>query len=442
MIEILPIGGMNEVGRNMTAIGFDGEYIVVDMGIRLDSIIGFDDVDIGRMSRAELINLQAIPDDTDFRGNKVKAILLSHGHLDHIGAVGKLATSYNAPIYGTPYTIRILKKLLREEHFSTPSQHLIRAVPPKATLRFDNVRVEFIPVTHSILHTVAIAIHHENETVLVASDFKLDEHPLLGPLTDTEGLCRLRKDNNCLIALVGSVRADEPGTTPSEAEVRDMLKKVMEESADSGGLLYISTFSSHMARLKSIVDLSYELGRTPVMVGRSLKNYCSAATELGLVEFPRELEIYGRPNTAKKVLKRIGNRRQDYVIICTGHQGEPTSVLTRIADGKLPPRVRKGDHVIFSSSVIPSPINQANRAELEAKLEVQGAEIHRDVHASGHAKREDIKKFLKMVAPDVVVPCHGTPEKLHAMATIAAELGYAKNTIHLLKNGTAIHVGG
>lgn len=440
MIEILPIGGMNEVGRNMTAVGFgNGEYIIVDMGIRLDSIIGFEDVDIGRMSRHELINLDAIPDDTNFRNKKVKAIILTHGHLDHIGAVGKLAQNYNAPIYGTPYTIRILKKLLKEEYCPTPPQHLIRAVPLGATLRFGEVRAEFIPVAHSILQTVAVSLSTDNESVLLASDFKMDDEPLLGSKTDCE---RLRKMcNNLTVAMIGSVRADEAGSTPSEAEVRDMLREVMETGAESGSLMLISTFSSHMARLKSIVDLSYELGRTPVMVGRSLKNYCSAATDLGLVEFPPEMKIYGRPNSAKRELRRIEKKRREYVVICTGHQGEPTSVLRRIADGKLPPRIQRGDHVIFSSSVIPSPINQANRQELEAKLEVQGAILYRDVHASGHARREDIKRFLQVIRPHAVVPCHGTPEKLRAMATLATEMGYDKNSIYILNNGMTVSVG-
>jgi len=440
MIEVLPIGGLNEVGRNMTLLGFDGNYVIVDMGIRLDSILAFEDMEIGRMSRKELINIDAIPDDTSVRNKKVKAIVLTHGHLDHIGAVGKLALNYRAPVYGTPFTIAILKQQLKEERSPTPRPELIRAVPPNSTLRFGELMIEFIPITHSILHTVALNIGNGEESILVASDFKLDDNPLLGYKTDTDELRKLG-NHQLTAAMVGSVRADEPGLTPSEAHAREMLREVMEESSNRRGLIFISTFSSHIARLKSIVDISYELGRTPVLVGRSLKNYCKAAINLGLVDFPPELKIHGRPNSAYNHLRRVGESREDYVLICTGHQGEPSSVLTRIADKKLPPKVQKGDSVIFSSSVIPSPINEANREILETKLDAQGAKIHRNIHVSGHARKEDTLKFLKLTRPQHLIPCHGTPEKLRALAKLAVEAGYDQEAIHVLKNGAAMWVG-
>ncbi|MEM2192239.1 MAG: MBL fold metallo-hydrolase [Candidatus Hadarchaeales archaeon] len=433
MIEILPVGGMDEIGRNMTAIGFDGEYVIVDMGVRLDSILALEDVDIGRMSRRELININAIPDDAILHGKNVKGIFFTHGHLDHIGAVGKLAYEYRAPLYGTPYTMQVLKEVLREESCQVPPKKDFHRVDPGATVETGDITVEFIPVTHSIPHTSLLLVRRREETVLVASDFKLDENPLLGHRTDVRRLRGLSGDG-LKAALVGCVRLNEVGPTPSEARAREMLREVMGEACDGSGMVFITTFSSHIARLKSIVELSLELGRRPVMVGRSLKNYCSAAIDLGLVKFPEELKIYGRPNSARTILKKLEKERRETVIICTGHQGEPTSVLSRIADGKLSPAIQPGDSVVFSASVIPNPINQANRQMLEVKLEAQGAIIYRDVHVSGHAGKTDTKEFLRMVNPENIIPCHGTPERLEAMVEISRDLGYSEQNIHRLKN--------
>jgi len=435
MIEILPVGGMNEVGRNMTVIGIDERYLVVDMGIRLDSIISLDDAEISEMSREELVRMNAIPDDSVVRGKRIFAVLLTHGHLDHVGAVGKMISDYPVPIFGTPYTVEITKHLLREEGLGKTAAGMLRAVPPDCTLKLDGLTVEFMQVKHSIPQTVAVRVAADGESVLVASDFKLeDEAPWLERMRRAAG-------DGTSVALVGSVRADEPGRTPPEDEARKMLREVMEEAADSGRLIYVTTFSSHIERLLSIVDVSLKIGRLPVMVGRSLHTYCSIATRLGLARFPPELVVHGRPNTVRSELREVEMSKRDYVIICTGHQGEPTSVLSRIADGRLPPRVEPGDHVIFSASVIPSPVNRANRENLEAKLVALGARIHRDVHVSGHGRREDTREFLEKVRPQHIVPCHGTPEKLKAVAGIAAELGYGEGSVHMLRNGVMLRLG-
>lgn len=440
MLEVIPLGGMNEVGKNMTAVGFDGEYIIVDMGIRLDSILAFEDADIGKMSRSELININAIPDDATIRDKKVVAIVLTHGHLDHVGAVGKMASAYNAPIYGTPFTEGITKQIIKEERRPSLNKDLCRANPPGHTIHQGDISIEFIPVTHSILQTVLVLLRKGDDSILMASDFKLDDGPVLGYKTD---MGRLREigEEGLLAAMVGAIRVDEQGPTPSESHARDMLRGVMEEATDSQDLVIATTFSSHIARLKTVVDLAFENGRTPILVGRSMKNYTSIARGLDLVDFPTELRIHGRPNVARKALREIEVSRGDYVLICTGHQGEPTSVLSRIADGRIPPRIKRGDKLIFSASVIPNPINQSNRAILETKVEAQGASVHRDIHVSGHAAREDTIDFMKLIKPENVIPCHGTPEKLRAMAGLSREIGYAPENIHVFGNGTSLKLG-
>ncbi len=437
-VEILPIGGLGEVGKNMTALGFDGKYIIVDMGIRLDSIMAFEDAELGEMSREELININGIPDDNLIRNRKVRAIVLTHGHLDHIGAVGKLAHAYNAPIYGTPFTLALTKRVIREERtFKVKNE--FRPMMPGDSVEVDNIEFEFIPAAHSILQTVFVAVRGANETILCASDFKLDEEPLIGSKTDRTRLKQLAS-NGLLAALVGAIRVDEPGPTPSEGHAREMLREAMGEASSTGEAVLVTTFSSHITRLKSIVDLSFELGRTPVLVGRSLRNYCTAALDLGLVDFPPELRIHGRPNAVHNLLREIEKSKGDYVLVCTGHQGEPTSVLSRIANGQLPFKVRRGDEVIFSASVIPNPINESNRELLETKLRAQGASIHRDVHVSGHAGRIDSKEFLELAKPEHLIPCHSTMDKLRLMVELGRELGYPSGHLHLLRNGSCLRL--
>ncbi len=439
-VEILPVGGLGEVGKNMTALGFDGKYILVDMGIRLDSIMAFEDANIGTMSREELININGIPDDTIIRGRNVRAIVLTHGHLDHIGAVGKLAHAYNAPIYGTPFTIELTKRLLREERcFKIKNE--FRTVMPGDTVKVDGIEIEFIPATHSILHTTLPLVSNGDESVLCASDFKLDEEPLLGYKTDRGRLKRLPKEN-LLAAMVGAVRVDNPEPTPSEAHIKNKLREVMKEASAGGGLVLATTFSSHIVRLKSIIDLSFEMGRTPVLVGRSLRNYCTAAVDVGLVNFPQDLRIHGRPNAVHNLLRGVQHSKEDFVLICTGHQGEPNSVLSRIANGQLPVKVRRGDEVIFSASVIPNPINESNRKLLETKLRAQGARIYRDVHASGHAGKVGTAEFIELVRPEHLIPCHGTSDKIKLMFELGKELGYSSEHLHHLRNGTSLRLGG
>lgn len=301
--------------------------------------------------------------------------------------------------------------------------------------------IEFIPVTHSILQTVLVLVRKGENSVLVASDFKLDDAPLLGYKTEMRRLERLGR-NGLLAAMVGTVRLDEQGPTPPETRAREVLEKTMAEAGDGKGLVFATTFSSHIARLKSIVDISLEIGRIPVFVGRSLRNYSRIALNLGLVDFPLELRIHGRPNAARGILRKIEESRSDYVLVCTGHQGEPTSVLTKIADRRLPLRIQSGDEVIFSASVIPNPINQSNRAILETKLEAQGAHIYRDVHVSGHAGRVDTEEFVRLTNPEHIIPCHGTPERLKTMAELAHGLGYPSERIHVFGNGISLKLGG
>jgi len=437
VLEVLPLGGLGEVGKNMTAVSFGNGYVVVDMGVRLDAIQAFEEANLAKMSLEELVEINAIPDDRPLRKKEVKAIFLTHGHLDHIGAVGKLAPFYRCPIYGSPFTLGLVRRLMLEE-----GKRGLEMIPVKPGERVEmgDLEVEFLHANHSIPQTLFVLLREGEHSLLFATDFKLDENPLLGPPTDLEGL--KKRVGELEAALVGTVRVDEPGPTGSEAKAREMLEETMERANREGRALLVTTFSSHLARIKSIVEISEGLGRIPVLVGRSMRNYFSVAMELNLAHLPPDLQVYGTPSSIKKFLKKANGSRGDYVLICTGHQGEPTSVLSKIADGKLPFRLQEGDQVIFSASVIPNPINQNNRSILETKLMVHGVRIHRDVHVSGHAARVDTAEFVRALSPKHLLPCHGTPEKLEAMMKLGRELGYGEDRLHSLENGRPLRLAG
>lgn len=437
-IEITPLGGLGEIGKNMTAICFDDVQVVVDMGIKLENVLSLGEPDIGKMSRDKLIEIGGIPDDSKLRSRNVSAILLTHGHLDHIGAIGKLAHEYNAPIYGTPFTIELAKHIVKEERVFDVTNEL-RAVDNGESIEVNDLQIEFIRGIHSIPQTTLPAIHGSEGTVLCAGGFKLDDDPILGGTTDYEKLKQLN-NNDFLISLVCSVRADEPNPTPPESHAKKMLEKEMSEAADREKGLFVTCFSTHIARIKSIIEVSLKIGREPIVLGRSIERQCRIAVELGLVDFPLDLRMWGRSKSVHDVLMEIKDSREDYTILATGHQGEPNALLTRIADEETPLKIREGDEVIFSATVIPNPLNEANRELLEAKLKAQGARIHRDVHVSGHAGQPGTRELIKMVNPNHIIPVHGTPEKLNAVASIGRKMGYSNEQLHLLENGESLEL--
>jgi ribonuclease J len=434
-MEILPLGGIGEIGKNMTAVSFGKECIILDMGIRLDALLGFEDLEIGNLRKKELVSRNIIPDDRALMGRKVRGIVISHAHLDHVGAVTKLASAYAAPIIGTPYTLEVLKKLKEEEKAYHVPNRLI-PLRPGDSIRLGTIEVRFIHANHSTPQTVFVVVEKDEKRFLYASDFKFDQEPILEPPMN---LSRLNRESQPLAAMIGTVRLNEEGPIPSEGWVANQLRKVMKEASERRGII-ATTFSSHLARIKTIIEVSLELGRIPVIVGRSLRDYLTAGMRLGIIKLPREVKLGGRISSSKGLLRKVGENKEEYVLICTGHQGEPNSVLSLIADEKLPFEVDSGDSVIFSASVIPHPINQANRELLETKLQLKGVKIYREVHASGHAGRTETLEFLKLLKPIHVIPCHGTEDRLKILGEMAKGLGYSQSEIHLLSNGVPVEI--
>ena len=289
-IELCAVGGYTQVGKNMTAVRVDDEVIILDMGIEMSSLTKYesDEGEAKLLSTQQLIDLGAVPDDTKIHDwkNKVKAIVLGHCHLDHIAAVRFLASKYKAPIIGSPYTIEVLKETLIDEDIKLPNKFIKMDLDTKMKIS-DKVTLELISVTHSTLQCAIIALHTEAGVFMYGNDFKFDEHPVIGSKTNYKRLKELGDSGQVLSLVVESMYADREGHTPSESEAKEMLKKVLLEENNKGKAIFVTMFSSHIARIKSTVECAEKLKRKAVMVGRSMAKYVNAADRLKIVNFKR-----------------------------------------------------------------------------------------------------------------------------------------------------------
>ena len=433
-IEIFCIGGYTEIGKNMTALKVGDEVVVLDMGIHLEKIIGYEE-EIEKLSVNDLIKIGAVPDDKviDDLKDKVKAIVIGHAHLDHSAAVPYMARKYkNAILLGTPYTIEILNRIADDKKIKLKNE--IKVLNVNSFIKVsDNFKIEFINMTHSTLQTVMIAVHTPKGVVLYANDFKFDNSPTLGKKPNYKRLRELEKEN-VIALIVDSTNAEVEGKTSSEKVAREMLCDVLFGTENHGKAVVVTTFSSHIARIKSIVDFGKRMNRKVVLLGRSLFRYVDAAEKLKLVHLG--VEVVGYKNLIKKRFKIIEKNRSKYLIVCTGNQGEPGSILVTLADDKLPFKFLSGDHVVFSCRTIPSSTNEKNREILEKKLKEKGVRMFKKIHVSGHASKEDLRDLIEMVRPLNIIPAHGNKEKKVALVELAKEIGYelGKN-VHLIDNG-------
>lgn len=442
-IELCTVGGYNEVGRNMTAIKVDDEVVICDMGFYLQKIVDFEEEGGHRqdLSADELIQIDAIPDDRVLSSwrNNVKAIIPSHCHLDHIGAIPYLAGKYNAPVIGTPYTIEVLNTMIRDDRLKMPNP--TKKVNPNGFFKVGkNIEIELINMTHSTLQTAMVVIHTKYGSIIYANDFKFDNHPVLGKRPNYERLKELGKEN-VIALIVDSLYSAAERKTPSEKVAREMLKDVMLGTDNEGHSIIATTFASNLARLRSIIDFGKKLNRKVLFLGRSLMKYTLAAEAVDLVNFSKEVEIVGYRRQIEKKLEDIKKHKEKYLIVCTGSQGEPESVLARMVNGQLPFNFREEDHVIFSCKTIPVEPNFENRKVIEKKLKERKARIFTNIHTSGHCSREDLRDLINMVQPRNIIPAHGTKEMLDAMAELASEMGYkVGKDVRLMKNGQKIGI--
>lgn len=415
----------------MTAIRFENEAVVIDMGIQPEKYIKFteDEEDLAKVNAANLVKVGAIPDTSaiDDWADFIKAIVPGHAHLDHCGALAYLAGKYRAPVLCTPFTAEVIRGMIKDRNIEFKNK--ISVIQPNGIKKVSkNISVEFIHTTHSTPHSSMIAVHTPEGIVLYASDFKFDLTPTLGKPPNIK---RLQSLNSVAALIMESTYGAKPGRTPSEAVAKEMLKEAV-ESADTGkNAIIITTFSSHIARLKSALEIGQKHRRKVVYLGRSMAKYISAAEKCGIVDISGKADIVRYGSKVERKLHDIGRAgKHRFLLVCTGHQGEPKSVLSRIISKNF---LDAKDYVIFSCRTIPTPTNIANRQRLERELKRMGVHILVDVHQSGHAAQDELRELIEMVKPKTLIFTHGDIKQKHGLADLAKQLGHSK--IHIPKDG-------
>ncbi len=438
-IEICAVGGYGEVGKSMTAVNVDGEVVIFDVGLHMPNYIKYTEeepTELKKLSRKELIKAKAIPDDSiieEWR-EKVVAIVPSHAHMDHIGAVPYIAPRYDAPIICTPFAAEVLKAIVKDQDIEMPNE--IKPLNVNSSIKLtENLKLEFINMTHSTPQTIVAALHTKYGAILYSNEFKLDNTPTLGQKPNYEALQKL-SEKGIKAEIVDALYAHEAIKMPSESVAKEMLRDVLFGLDTKGKGIIITTFSSHIARIKSAIDFAKKLNRKVVILGRSLTKYCTAAENSGVFNFSKEgVEIIKYPKAVMRSLDKIQKEgKEKYLILMTGHQGEPNALLSKIADGKIDFKLDGNDHIIFSCNTIPTPINIEHRKKLEDKLKTFGVRMFKGIHISGHGAREDIRDLINLTKPEVLLPANSEKHNIEQFQNLAKELGYqeGKNMFSLL----------
>ena len=436
-MKLIPIGGYGEIGRNSLLIDTGSEAVIVDLGLNMEKYIELtEDESIEYVSKKVLLERDAVPRIDNLPESimeRVKAIIPSHAHLDHVGAIPFLASRFkNATIYGTPFTIGLLNSILEDEGLALPNG-IYSVNPGKEFSVGKEISVELISVTHSTPDSSMVAVHTPSGSLLYANDYKLDNAPLLGRKTQ---ISRIKKLSPLKVLVSESLYATTPGKTPSERIARELLRDVILGLKGNERAIVSTTFSSHIARIKSIVELARQTGRRIAVLGRSMHRYLSVANDLGIYELPGDIAIYRYKREINRFLSRLKNP-EEYLLVVTGNQGEPKSVLSRMADGLF--KFNKNDMVLFSCKVIPSEPNITNRAILEEKLRSMGVRIFTDLHVSGHSYREDLRELMLYTNPEILIPSHADRIRQLAYKELAHET-LPESRVEILENFRVLNV--
>ena len=444
-IEIATIGGYEEVGRQMTAVRAGDDVVIFDMGLNLSKVLIHDNVETERMHSLDLIDMGAIPDDrvmSDLEGD-VKAIVPTHGHLDHIGAISKLAHRYDAPVVATPFTIALVRQQIKSEEKFGVQNDLVEMDPGETMAIGERNELEFVNVTHSIIDAINPVLHTPEGAIVYGLDKRMDHTPVIGDPIDMDRFREIGREGQGVLAYIEDcTNAGKKGRTPSESVARRHLKDVLYSMEDYDGGIVATTFSSHIARVKSLVEFAKDIGRQPVLLGRSMEKYSGTAERLNFIEFPDDLGMFGHRKSVDRTFKRIMNEgKEDYLPVVTGHQGEPRAMLTRMARGETPYELDPGDKVVFSARVIPEPTNEGQRYQAETLLGMQGARIYDDVHVSGHLNREGHYEMLSALQPRNVIPAHQDMSGFSDYVTLAENEGHQMGRdLHVSRNGNIIQL--
>ncbi|MFD1687387.1 ribonuclease J [Halobellus litoreus] len=448
-IEIATIGGYEEVGRQMTAVRAGDDVVIFDMGLNLSQVLIHDNVETEKMHSLDLIDMGAIPDDrvmSDLEGD-VQAIVPTHGHLDHIGAISKLAHRYDAPVVSAPFTVELAKQQVEDEtKFSGSFDNDFVKMEAGETMSIGdsgNVELEFVHVTHSIIDAINPVLHTPEGAIVYGLDKRMDHSPVLEDPIDMERFREIgREGNGVLCYIEDCTNAGRKGRTPSESHARNHLEDTIRSVEDYDGGIVATTFSSHVSRVSSIVEFAKDIGRQPVLLGRSMEKYSGTAERLGFVDFPDDVGMYGHRKSVDRTFKRIMKEgKENFLPVVTGHQGEPRAMLTRMGRGETPYEIEDGDKVIFSARVIPEPTNEGQRYQSERLLKMQGARIYDEVHVSGHLREEGHYQMLDALQPQHVIPAHQNLKGFSPYVDLAESQGYALGRdLHVTRNGNMIQL--
>jgi ribonuclease J len=415
-LKVIPLGGLEQIGLNITAFEYEDSIIVVDCGLSFpeDEMLGIDLV---------------IPDVTYLKDNmsKVKGFVITHGHEDHIGALPYILKEINVPIYATKLTMGIIENKLEEHQLVKKTKR--KVVKFGQSINLGQFRVEFIKTNHSIVDAAALAIYSPAGVVVHTGDFKVDYTPVFGDSIDLQRFAELGK-KGVLALMCDSTNAERLGFTPSEKTVGKTFDSLFSEHKDTR--IIIATFASNVDRVQQIINTAHRYGRKVVVEGRSMVNIIDTASNLGYLHIPERTLI------DVEQLKDYPAKKT--VIITTGSQGESMAALSRMANNthrKI--SIMPGDTVIFSSHPIPG--NEKAVTNVINELQMKGADvIFQDVHVSGHACQEEIKLIYSLVKPKYAIPIHGEYKHRKAQAKIAQELGIPKNQIYMLQSGDVLEM--
>ncbi len=447
-MEICTVGGYEEVGKNMTAINLGEDVVIFDAGLHLPSVIELQGSEnLQTHSEHDLRKVGAIPNDLvlDRLGwtDKVCAIVIGHAHLDHVGAVPYIAARYpEATIYATPFTMAVLKSIVRDEKLRLKNR--LEEIKPDSSFlihgKNKKYEMEFVHMTHSTLQCVFPVLHTPEGAFVYGLDFKFDNYPTLGNPPNYKRLKELGKKGVKLLvvdALYSGVEKRPGGERIAEQLLEDAYANVR----DRNSALFITTFSSHIERLNNIVKIGKKTGRQIVFLGRSLNKYVEAAAEVGKCPFRKQARLVKFRGQVNSMLKKINAERGRYLVVCTGHQAEEGSILDRISRGDTPFEFKRGDNLIYSSSVIPVYPNITARDKLDKRLRLSGVKIQTDVHVHGHGSREDLRELIELLNPKHVIPAHGSLDQETPLIDLLKEYGYkfGENS-HLSENGKVLNL--
>ncbi|MBA7624032.1 Ribonuclease J1 [subsurface metagenome] len=417
-LKVIPLGGLSEIGKNMMVIEYENDIIAIDAGLMFPS--------------AEMLGIDLVIPDISYlleRRERIRGIIITHGHEDHIGALPYLLPQLNVPVYSTKLTRGLISVKLKERKALSGAN--LKVVPPNGKITLGKFRIEFFPVCHSIPDAVGLVIHTPVGTVVHSGDFKLDYTPVSGKPTDLSRLAQLGAQG-VLLLLSDSTYAELPGYTPSERVVGEALDNIM---ANAPGRVIVTTFSSLVSRVQQVIDAAAKHQRRVCFVGRSLIDTTRIALELGYLNAPdgvlaRLDELRGMPHNK-------------IVFVTTGSQGEPTSALVRIANrDHRQLHILRGDTVVISATPVPG--NEALVNQTVDNLFKQGAQVLystvAQVHVHGHGSQEELKLLLNLVKPTFFMPIHGEYRHLTLHAKLAESIGIPKDKIFVLEDGDILEL--